>query len=476
MQGHEGGTSRALQSELIPQGLTDAVKQAVKRADHRASAADRAAFPKHDDDGRHPRWQRVEFHKKPVIIHPLTSRQIDLKKLTSVEPAQAEALSLDHFLKLVHGNDLRKTRRLFRIRTRSRERILHHPDQMSRPPPRRLLAITLSALLLAGCGQSSAPDLDDIEPRLQTDPALLDAALRCTPFTHPDTPAVLLVHGTFLSGYEQWDWTFVPLLSERGFDVCTITYPDRGLGDMQTSAEYVVYALRRMHDLTGRKVAMIGHSQGAVMPRWALKWWPSAREATEDFVMLAGPSHGSVVALPVDPLLETLGLSSLPVGLLPEFYLQFARDSDFITALNRGDETPGDVDYTSLYTLFDEVVQPQVPVSTSALDDGKGNPRVTNLLLQDLCPGRVVDHGTIGLTDRLAFELTLDAIANPGPTDIERAGGTALCGLLSIVPDQIVATPEAAALLNIVRQAIEAGLPAPHLASAEPPLREYAQP
>lgn len=107
--GHEAGTSRALQSELFPQGIPDAVKQVVKRADHWASAADRAAFPKHEDDARYPRWQQVEFHKNPVIIHPLTGGQIDLKKLTSIEPAQAEALSLDHFRQLVHGNDLRKT-------------------------------------------------------------------------------------------------------------------------------------------------------------------------------------------------------------------------------------------------------------------------------------------------------------------------------------------------------------------------------
>ena len=62
------------------------------------------------------------------------------------------------------------------------------------------------------------------------------------------------------SGYEQYDWTYLPLLSARGYDVCTVTYPDRGLGDMQVSAEYVVHALRRMHEATGRKVAVVGFS------------------------------------------------------------------------------------------------------------------------------------------------------------------------------------------------------------------------
>ena len=107
--GHEGGTSRILQNELFPQGVSAAVKAAVKRADHWASAADRAAFPKHDEDGRYPAWQQVKFHERPVIIHPLTGHHIDLAPLTSVEPAHAETLSVDHFRKLIHAQDPRKT-------------------------------------------------------------------------------------------------------------------------------------------------------------------------------------------------------------------------------------------------------------------------------------------------------------------------------------------------------------------------------
>lgn len=107
--GHEGGTSRALQDQLLPKPIPDAVKAAVKRADHWASAADRAAFPTHEDDGRYPRWQNVEFHKQPVVIHPLTGESFNLQPLTQVGPEQAEALSVDHFRSLIHDGDLRKT-------------------------------------------------------------------------------------------------------------------------------------------------------------------------------------------------------------------------------------------------------------------------------------------------------------------------------------------------------------------------------
>jgi hypothetical protein len=332
---------------------------------------------------------------------------------------------------------------------------------------------TLGALLVA-CGGSSA-----VDPPLSVETAKLDAALKCTPFEHPERNPVLLVHGTITTGFEQWELTYIPLLVARGFDVCAVTYPDRGSIDQQISAEYVAHALRSIAAQTGRQVDMIGHSQGASMPRWALKFWPTAREVVDDFVLLAGPNHGTSVSLPfaiAAEALDVLGLAEFPVGLLPEAFYQFAPGSQFTAAVNRGDETPGDIDYTSLYTLFDELVQPVFPVPTAALDFGQDNPRVTNLLLQDLCPGRFVDHFTIGLTDRLTFELALDAIDNPGPANIERAGGaTELCGLLPIIPDQIIAPQAALNLISVLRQELENGLPAPNLANAEPPLRDYAR-
>lgn len=328
----------------------------------------------------------------------------------------------------------------------------------------------LAAALIAGCGSDGDTDIA-AEPRLETEPALLDAALECTPFEHPDKPPVLLVHGTVTHGQEQYNWTYKPLLIERGFDVCTITYPDRGFGDQQIAAEYVVHALRRIRSESGRKVAMIGHSQGASMPRWAIKWWPSARDAVEDFVLLAGPNHGTTVAATDNPL---TGSGGAVLGLPAAFY-QFAPESQFVAAVNAGDETPGDIDYTNIYTLFDELVQPAQPVPTAALDYGQDNPKVTNLLLQDLCPLLVVDHLTIGLTDRATFELAIDAITHPGPADVERAGGAALCNALPLVPGVVLPPTFLLELLALLPVEIETGLPELHLVSEEPPLKPYAQ-
>src|SRR3546814_4845798 len=93
---------------------------------------------------------------------------------------------------------------------------------------------------------------------------------------------------------------------------------------------------------------------------------------------------------------------------LPEVFYHFSPDSNFVAALNADDETPGDISYTSLYSgFYDELVKPAAPVPTAALDFQQDNPQVANLLLQDVCPGRFVDHVTIGLTARLAFELAV---------------------------------------------------------------------
>jgi hypothetical protein len=169
-----------------------------------------------------------------------------------------------------------------------------------------------------------------------------------------------------------------------------------------------------MHDLTGRNVDMAGHSQGALMPRWALKYWPSANDAVDDFVMLASPNHGTAVA----------GSGASPTQ-MPAAFWQMQQGSAFVATLNEGDESPGDVSYTSIYTVEDELVQPSYgPDATAPLAE---DANVANLLIQDACPGRVVDHLTIGTTDRAAFLLTLAAFAQDGPLDIAALDLPELC-------------------------------------------------
>lgn len=338
-----------------------------------------------------------------------------------------------------------------------------------------LLALTV---FLTACGGDDTDSVlgggqsgSGVEPAFETDQATLDASILCSGFENPDKPPVLLVHGTFTAGWEQYDWSYGPVMQEMGFDVCTVTYPDRGMGDLQISAEYVVNAIRYIHAQSGRKVAMIGHSQGALMPRWALKWWPSATALVEDFVLHAGPNHGTDNAgdNPVtNAMVATAGM--------PESFYQMATDSNFEEALNAGDETPGDVDYTSIYTQFDELVQPVSPVPTAALDWEMNNPKVSNILLQDVCPALLADHVTIGISDATTFLLTLDAILNDGPANIDRAGGPeTLCTAPALIPGVSLPPDFLLRMAMLFPMEFENGMFDPHTASEEPALKPYAQ-
>lgn len=323
------------------------------------------------------------------------------------------------------------------------------PSAMIRP--RMLPRTLLVALLVARALTSGHAGAADEGPALSVDPALLSASLRCPgTFAHPQRPAVLLVHGTFANPEENFGWNYVRGLAAAGFDVCTVRLPNRSLDDIQIAAEYVVYAVRQMHERTGATVSMIGHSQGGLEPRWALRWWPDVLDAVDDVVMLASPNHGTMLA----------GNGPGPLGCFPSCW-QMTPGSMFLTALNAGDETPGDVSYTSLYSLTDELVQPAYPEATAALDGGR------NILMQDVCPGRPVEHAGFA-ADGVAFDLAIDALSHPGPADPSRLPATACAQATFAAVDPVT-------MLTIGVSEFQTERP-PSLSYSdhEPPLQPYA--
>jgi hypothetical protein len=61
-------------------------------------------------------------------------------------------------------------------------------------------------------------------------------------------------------------------LSNLGIPWCGVTPPDNQLGDTQLAGEYDVYAIRYLYHQSGeRKVAIVGHSQSGMQPRWPLR-------------------------------------------------------------------------------------------------------------------------------------------------------------------------------------------------------------
>lgn len=285
-------------------------------------------------------------------------------------------------------------------------------------------------------------------PPLQTPLATLDAALNCpSSFLHPDREPVLLVHGTSSTDDESWGWSYTPALRGDGYDVCGVTLPNRAMGDIQLSTEYVVRAIDKINAVTGRKVDVIGHSQGNMEVRWALKWWPDLQNKVDDAVFLANPGHGIgggnlLCVLPCAPALH-----------------QFSVGSDFLGALNQGDETPGAVSYTSLYSLTDEAI---VPVTTAPLSGG------TNISMQSVCPGRVVAHFSM-LYDAVAYKLVLDALSHAGTASPSRLpfGKCVDVNLPGVLPSEAAAAT-AVAVANLNAEVLNATA-----FWDEPPLRAY---
>jgi pimeloyl-ACP methyl ester carboxylesterase len=273
------------------------------------------------------------------------------------------------------------------------------------------VAVAAVAALTAGLGVAAAPAADaagraDDGPALSVSRSALDHSVRCRGDLSRSTP-VLLVHGTFLTAASNFDWNYEPALDRQGRGWCTVDLPDAGLGDIQVAAEYVVHAIRVMHDRAGRRIDIIGFSQGGMIGRWALKYWPDTRRDVDDYVGIDGSNHGTLDAHAV-----------CTAGCAPSVWQQ-RTGSRFLTALNSGPETFAGISYTEVYTLTDEVVVPNLPpAASSSLHGGQG--RVANIAAQSICPVHLADHLTMGSVDPVAYAVAMDAITHDGPARAAR--------------------------------------------------------
>lgn len=272
-------------------------------------------------------------------------------------------------------------------------------------------AATLLAGLVLGIGTATATaqefaPVDRPGPPLRPTPQEIDTSLRCTSDVEgARRDPVLLLAGTTVNTDENFSWNHVRALKAIGVPVCTSDLPaplDDNMGDLQLRGEYVAGAIREVHRRSGRRVALYGHSQGGMIGRWALRWWPDVRGMVSDVVGAAPDNHGTDVALP---------LCAIPCAVA---FWQQRSDARFVAALNSGQETFAGVDYTAIYTRNDEVVVPP----TSAVLSGPG--RVTNVAVQEICPANGSEHLVVGTTDAVAWALLRDALDHDGPAVVSR--------------------------------------------------------
>jgi triacylglycerol lipase len=205
----------------------------------------------------------------------------------------------------------------------------------------------------------------------------------------------VLVPGTF----DATSWSAIaPALAQRGYCVFTIQYGNAGTGDIVRSVHELARFVDRLLKRTGaHKVAIVGHSEGGLMPRYYIKFLGGAQKVSA-LVGLAPSNHGTT-----NPLALLGALNGCTACAQ-----QVAWGSVFLQQLNLGDETPGPVAYTNIETQYDQVVLPY----TSAFLTGP-RARVTNVILQNRCPGDTVGH--LGITtDPVALQWVENALSRHG--------------------------------------------------------------
>jgi triacylglycerol esterase/lipase EstA (alpha/beta hydrolase family) len=274
---------------------------------------------------------------------------------------------------------------------------------------RLLVAALLVVASGVGHAQAAAPTYAPVDrpgPRLTVPLPTLRAAVHCSgDLRHAKVAPVLLSPGTSATPEQNFSWNYERAFTAQRRPWCDVTMPAHTLGDIQVAGEYLVYAIRAMHATSGRRIAVLGHSQGGMSMRWALRFWPDTRAMVDDVIGMAPTNHGTTSGGNCRE-----GMTSCP----PASWQQ-AADSQFIAALNSRAETFAGISYTNVFTHTDEEVQPSDSAATasSSLHTGKG--RITNVATQDLCPTDVYEHNLMGTVDPVVYGLVLDALTHPGP-------------------------------------------------------------
>jgi len=230
----------------------------------------------------------------------------------------------------------------------------------------------------------------------------------CKPTRRHPRP-VVLVHGT--AGNKNTNWqAYSPLLANNGYCVFALTYgvaPGSpvpvnqlgGMGRMQDSARQLKAFVGRVLRATGaRKVDLVGHSQGTLMPEYYVKFLGGAKHVKR-YVSLAPVWHGTLIANPAPLLAKAFGLreDQIPVC---RACGQLAPTSRFIKRLRAGGLVVGNIEYTNIMTRYDELVLPY----TSGREPG-----MRNIVIQDRCATDFSEHFEIA-ADPVAAQVVLNTL------------------------------------------------------------------
>jgi triacylglycerol lipase len=267
-----------------------------------------------------------------------------------------------------------------------------------------IASLTLTLLMVAAC---------DPNPT---------AAQACKPGTNGGKP-VIIVAGTFSPAIAN-ELFLGNSLEAAGHTHCVLELKGKeALGNLPGTMEVLVSAIALAvftDDVLAwsgeTQVDLVGHSQGVLAARSYIKDFGGATKVSK-LISLAGPNTGTDI-LPLinyltGPLLAPFGHSCESVAPCVEMQ----QGSAYLTALNAGDMTPGDVEYYAFYTNNDELVwywgTGIFGLPLVKFDNAELGPGASNVEIGQMCPLRIVGH--LGMiVDPVPIHMTLDALAgNP---------------------------------------------------------------
>jgi triacylglycerol lipase len=292
---------------------------------------------------------------------------------------------------------------------------------------RRALAVLLAlALTVAGTGRAVAQDKLPVPYDFLSSAVLAGAQMQqdppgandwhCTPSkAHPEP--VILVHGLFGNQATNWQ-TYAPLLKNNGYCVYALTYGQSsaapapftntfgGLTKIEQSAKQLKAFVAKVRNQTGaRKVDILGHSEGTVMPDYYAKFLGGARYI-DKYVSLAPLWHGTDLAglSTVTQLAAAFGYTGSSDQLFGDYFAsgdEMTTGSAFMKKLRSGG-TPAvnGISYTNIVTKYDELVSPY----TSGIQAG-----MKNYTVQDFCSQDYTEHFEIA-ADPVAAQIVLNTL------------------------------------------------------------------
>ena len=270
--------------------------------------------------------------------------------------------------------------------------------------PAALATLAATSLALLGASLMGVPaaqaDTVDVSPPGAND-------WTCKPSAAHPYP-VVLVPGTFENMAKNWA-TMSPALKSQGYCIFALNYgATNGVdatGPVADSARQLAPFVDKVLASTGaRKVDLVGHSQGGMMPRYYLGFLGGA-DKVNHLVGIAPSNHGTRGLITPTP--DAVPPATSVGGSNCQACADQQAGSPFLTELNSiGDTVPGPA-YTVISTTHDEVVTPY----PSQFLAGPAQ-QVTNITIQDKCPADVIDHDQAP-NDPVTQRLVSDALGQP---------------------------------------------------------------